>query len=629
MPSLRRDAGAVAPGQTWLVRAWKWGAGSLSAGAALVSILSSVRSITGAQQVRWIGVAPAADTAWAIGDTIQLATTITDGHGGVLPGVSVGWSSMDTSVASVDSAGTVAVHGSGATTIVAAAGGRIAQSRILVRQRPAAIRIFGDTLPRLAEGSATRLVARVVDARRHPVPGQSVTWRSADPSVAAIDSAARLTAVMAGRVVLVATGGDLTTELPLEVYPVPATITLLAGDNQHAPAGHRLAGPVRVQIVSRGGRPLPGVPVRFSLAEASGHVDRETDTTDAGGIVEAAWTIGSRPGRHRIVLAVEGDTSIATSVVADADPLPENTRIIPAGGVLTGSVGQALQAPVAVRVVDSVGSPVTDVPVSWAADGGGTIIAGGPRTDSIGEARARWTLGLRSGPQQAYLQVGSSRAVPRFTVDATALPGLAASLAAPRTASLRGEVGRRLPAAIEFRVADGAGNPVPGVPVVVRPASGSVSARVPVTDSTGRASVVWTLGSAAGLQRLRASVTGIGRPLELTAQARPGSPAKATLDGIPASAMAGRPLAQAVACVVTDVYGNAVPGVPVAFTARAGRVTPARVRTDAAGRAETRWTLGSTPGDQVLEASVKEGGRRVAAKVRALRPGKLRSRQAP
>ena len=99
-----------------------------------------MRSITGAQQVRWIGVAPAADTAFALGDTLQLATTITDGHGGVLPGVSVGWTSTDTSVASVDSAGTVVVRSPGATTIVAAAGGHIAQARILVRPRPAAIR---------------------------------------------------------------------------------------------------------------------------------------------------------------------------------------------------------------------------------------------------------------------------------------------------------------------------------------------------------------------------------------------------------------------------------------------------------------------------------------------------------
>ena len=160
-----------------MVQAWKWGAGSLSAGAALVSIISSVRSLP-ADHVRWIGVRPIADTAWAIGDTIQLAITITDAHGGIVPGVRVGWTSTDTSVASVDSAGTVVARSPGAATVVAAAGGRIAQSRILVRSRPAAIWLQGDSLIRLGEGGVSRLVARVVDARRHPVSGQPVAWRS-------------------------------------------------------------------------------------------------------------------------------------------------------------------------------------------------------------------------------------------------------------------------------------------------------------------------------------------------------------------------------------------------------------------------------------------------------------------
>ena len=128
MASSKRDAAAAGSGATWMVQAWKWGAGSLSAGAALVSIISSVRSLP-ADHVRWIGVRPIADTAWAIGDTIQLAITITDAHGGVVPGVRVGWTSTDTSVASVDSAGTVVARSPGAATVVAAAGGRIAQTR--------------------------------------------------------------------------------------------------------------------------------------------------------------------------------------------------------------------------------------------------------------------------------------------------------------------------------------------------------------------------------------------------------------------------------------------------------------------------------------------------------------------
>src|SRR5215218_1797029 len=178
MASSKRDANMAGAGATWMVQAWKWGARSLPA-----------------DHVRWIGVRPIADTAWAIGDTIQLALTITDAHGGVVPGVRVGWTSTDTNVATVDSAGTVVARWSGVATVVAAAGGRIAQSRILVRPRAAAIWLQGDSIVRLGEGAETRLVARVVDARRHPVAGQPVTWRSSDPAVATVDSAGRVTAV--------------------------------------------------------------------------------------------------------------------------------------------------------------------------------------------------------------------------------------------------------------------------------------------------------------------------------------------------------------------------------------------------------------------------------------------------
>jgi hypothetical protein len=621
--SSRRGAVAEPPAHGWIARAWKWGAGSLSAGAALVSILSSVREATGAGQVRWIGVAPAADTAWAIGDTIQLTTTITDGHGSALPGLSVGWTTTDSSVASVDSGGTVVARTPGATTIIAAAGGRIAQSRILVRQRPATIRVLGDTLPRLPEGSVTRLVARVVDARRHAVPGQTITWRSADPATASVDSAARVTASLAGRVLLIATSDDLTAELPIEVYPVPATITLLSGDGQHAPAGGPLPAAVRAQVVSRGGRPMPGVAVGFQADDESSRVDQETDTSDADGIVQARWTLGARPGRQRLALGIDGMPPIATLVVAEADPVPANTRITLVDSALSGPAGAALSALVAVRVADSLGLPVADVPVTWET-AGGAIEAAGARTDSLGEARARWTLGPRSGAQQAYVHVGASHAVPRVVATATALPGSAASLARVGTVPLRGQVGRPLAKPVVFRVTDRSGNPVPGAAITLRPASGSVPVRAPVTDSLGRAEVAWTLGPTAGAQRLRASVAGVERPLELTSDARPGAGAKVTLDGVPASGTAGRTLPRPITIAVTDSFGNTVAGALVVFAVRAGKVAPRRVRTDGEGRAVVRWTLGKSAGEQRLEATVTDGGIRAVAKVRAVSAGKAK-----
>jgi len=622
LPSSRRGAAALYPAPSWIARAWKWGAGSLSAGAALVSILSSVRSITGAEQVRWIGVAPAADTAWSLGDTLQLATTITDAHGGVLPGVRVGWTSTDTSVASVDSGGTVVAHAPGATTVVAAAGGHIAQSRVVVRPRPAAIRFFGDTLVRLPEDTVLRLVARVVDARQHTVTGQTIAWRSADPSVAAVDTASRVTAVAAGRTTLAASSGDLTAEVPLEVYPVPATIVVQAGDGQRAPAGRRLATPVRAQIVSRGGRPLAGVAVRFGVSDSAGRVEQEVDTSDAEGLVRALWTLGTRPGRQRLTLAVEDRRSVGTTIAADADPVVENTRVAVVDGPQRATVGEPLADPVAVRVTDSTGAPLADVTVAWAAEGGGTVAGESPRTDSLGEARARWTLGPRAGSQRAWAQVGGSRAIPRVALEAVAQPGAAAALGAVRAAPVHGIAGQPIASAIELRVSDRAGNPVPGVAVSVRPSAGSVRERAAVGDSAGRISIAWTLGTAAGPQKLTVSAQGVEHPVEFTAQARPGPATKVVVEGVPASAPAGQPLARPVEAVVTDAYGNAAAGALVTFSSKTGKVAPARARADESGRASTRWVLGPSAGEQRIEALVKETGTRATGTVRATAPSR-------
>jgi adhesin/invasin len=616
----KRIAPALEAPPSVFARAWKWGAGTLSAGAALVSIISSVRSITGAEQVRWIGVAPAADTAWSLGDTLQLATTLTDAHGGVLPGVRVGWTSTDTAVAAVDSGGAVIARAPGAVTIVAAAGGHIAQSRILVRPRPAAIRVYGDSLLRVPEDTALRLVARVVDARQHAIPGQMIVWRSVDPSVAAVDSAARVSALGAGRTTLVAAGGEISAEIHIEVYPVPATVTVQAGDGQRAAVGRRLTTPVRAQIVSRGGRPLAGVAVRFDVDDSAGQVQPEVDTSNSEGVVGAAWSLGQHPGRQRLTLVVIDRPMVGTTVAADADPLPENTRLQAVDAPHAAAVGEPLAEPVAVRVTDSTGVPLPDVLVAWSAGNGGTIAAEAPRTDSLGEARARWTLGPRAGSQRAWAQVGLGRSITRAPVEATADPGTPAALTAVRAASLRGIAGELLAPGAELRVTDREGNPVPGVLVSLKPSSGSVQERATMSDSTGRVAVIWTLGPQAGSQRLTASAVGVERTVELTAQVRAGPAAKIALGDLPATALGGEPLPRPVQAAVTDIHGNPVPDAIVAFTAKAGKVAPSRARTDATGHATVRWTLATSAGEQRIEALVKDGGYRASGAVRATAP---------
>jgi hypothetical protein len=578
----------------------------------LVSILSYTHSLkskleadslaTGLAAVRWVGISPTVDTATAIGDTIQLAVTATDARGNALLGAPTVWSSTDTAVASVDSAGTVIARGGGATAIMVTIGGKAARAHVYVQQRPSELRVAGDGLLRIPEGGRGKALAHVVDARGHEIGGFIPKWRSADPSIAAADSLGNTTAIAPGRTTFTATSDLMVAQLGVEVYPVPSSLTLLSGDGQRAPAGRRVAQPVTVQVVSRSGRPIPGIPVRFVLEEGAGKAEPQADSSDAQGIARASWTLGGFPGRQTLSVTADGVAS-PTIVTAEAEPVAANTRIAVVSENLQGRAGAALSDPVAVRVTDTSGVALVDVPVAWSAGDDGSVVAAESRTDSLGEARARWTLGPRSGTQRAYVQVGSARTVPRFAVSANALAGAAAKASLVGDAKHEGSVGKVLRPLLEIRVLDRAGNEVPGVPVTLLPASGTVADSVVTTDSTGRARVSWTLGRTAGVQHLTVKVEGIDRPIEVSARARAAGPAN--LAFVTPKPGTEKRAIQSLDVELTDAYGNPVADQPVVFSTKFGSVSPARVMTDAKGRVHTRWTPGSKVGKRTLIAAVK------------------------
>ena len=355
-------------------------------------------------------------------------------------------------------------------------------------------------------------------------------------------------------------------------------------------------------MVSRSGRPIEGVPVRFVLPEGGGETDPQSGTSDAQGNVRTVWTLGGVPGRQSLAISAEGVAS-HTVITAEAEPVGANTRLAQVSENLEGPAGGALPEPVIVRVTDSSGAALADVPVAWSADDDGSIVASESRTDSLGGARAHWTLGPQSGAQRAYVQVGSPRAVPRFAVRATAQAGPAATVALVAVAKREGAVSKVLKPLVELRVLDRAKNPVAGVPVTLLPTHGSVDDSILTTDSTGRVLVSWTLGRTAGLHRMTVRVEGIDRPVEISARARPAAPANLAFVE-PKAGTANRAV-QSLDADLTDAYGNPVADQPVVFSTKVGSVSPARVMTDARGRAHTRWTPGSKVGVRTLVAAVK------------------------
>jgi adhesin/invasin len=188
-------------------------------------------------------------------------------------------------------------------------------------------------------------------------------------------------------------------------------------------------------------------------------------------------------------------------------------------------------------------------------------------------------------------------------VTATADAGRAATVAVVAVAKREGSVSKVLKPLVELRVLDRAKNPVPGVPVTLLPAHGSVDDSILTTDSTGRVLVSWTLGRTAGLHRMTVRVEGIDHPVEISARARPAAPANLAFVE-PKAGTANRAV-QSLDVDLTDAYGNPVADQPVVFSTKVGNVSPARVMTDAHGRAHTRWTPGSRVGERALVAAVK------------------------
>ena len=577
------------------------------------------RHSTGGLRASWIAINPASDTSYALGDTIHLAATVTDNNGAVLLGTQPTWTSETPSVAKVEADGSVITKTPGTTVIVAAVDGRTARARILVRQRVTIVRPGGDSAVAVPEGESAVVGVQAFDSRGHIVRGRPVRWTSDDTSIAVVDSSGSVTGRNLGQTLVRAVVDDLTTAHALKIYATPAAVEAVDGGSQHANAGTVLPQQIVVRVLSHKGRPVEGANVRFRSADGLGAVDPAVAVSDNQGRARTRWTLSELPGPQRVLATVDGvDSSVA--VVAEADPVASNTKVLAIQERVTGGVGTPVSDPVGVRVTDGMGRLLVGIPVTWTALDGGSVDGLTTRTDSVGEARARWVLGGRAGTQHLRAQIGNGRSVPPFTVLATAVAGAAHAVTIVSGDHQLGRVGEELAKSIVLRVVDSAGNYVSDAPLTLSLSGGFVVDSTVHTDSLGRVSLRWTLGHDIGTYTLAARVTGRERasPAVVTVRAAPGAAETLTLD---ASTPKGKAhaLERMIVAIVKDVYGNPIPDAALRFVTKTGSVSPASVLSDAKGRAKVTWRLSPKAAEHTLSASVRGSDVREAITVEGLK----------
>ena len=596
--------------------AFKVTAGLITGLSALVTILTFARQegvigplAQALTPVAFIRVTPHADTAYAIGDTLHFAAVATDTNGAQLPAPVLTWTMTNTEVAEARPDGSVIAAGAGETNLLVTSGHASAQARVVVRPRVVTLKPASDTVE-IPEGASTSLIAIPYDARGRMIRGLMARWRVTDTTLSTVDSLGLATGIRPGIAVAEAALEGVVTQLRIKVTPVLGSLAVGLGGGQHALAGTPLSAPVAIRTLSRQGRPLGGIVVHVTVDQ--GVISPDTATSDGDGVARFHWVLGDHPGtQHLVARADEIDSTL--TLTAEADPVAANTQFTLVDSLGAAHAGEMLPGPVVVRLTDTLGQVLSDVPVRWLGLDGSRIVGITQRTDSLGLAKANWTLGPKVGRNRAKLIAGPS-STPVFALETSSAAG------APATVTLLTGDRQRMavthPLVARVKVTDTQGNPVAGLALTGETASGTVTWLDATTRADGTARLRWTLGPTAGDQT--ALLHAGNAKGTITATALPGPAAEIAITA-PTIAIVTSASVR-VQAQVSDSLGNPIAGTVVQPRVTAGSVTPLRATTDAQGKVRFIWTLARRQGDQTI--AVHAAGVRVDATKTVKRPNR-------
>ena len=209
---------------------------------------------------------------------------------------------------------------------------------------------------------------------------------------------------------LIARVGSASTTFTATGVAGPVTLTIVAGDSQTTAVGTVVPIAPQVLVTDAQDLPVAGADVVFEVAIGGGSVSSDTATTNAVGIAQVGWTLGTATGPNTMVAQV-GDLDVALFSATSVAGAPA-TLTISAGDQQSGAVNQQLPAPPAVLVKDGFDNLVPGAEVTFTVTSGGGNVTGTPAiSDETGLAKlGTWTLGPVEGQNAVTAQI--SGAVP-------------------------------------------------------------------------------------------------------------------------------------------------------------------------------------------------------------------------
>ena len=205
-----------------------------------------------------------------------------------------------------------------------------------------------------------------------------------------------------------ACGGDDSTGLN-----DPRAIAKVSADSQTTAAGVKMAQPLVVLVTGKGGTPLAGSVVEWTIGNGGGTLSDSISTTDANGRAQTTYTPGTAPGVARITAAAGGIPSIFFTITLVAGPA---TALTPVGFANPAAVAGSVLT-LSVKLGDAFGNAIAGKTVNWVA-AGGSISATTSTTDTGGVASVTYTIGTDPG---TYTLTATTEGVPPATITVKAI----------------------------------------------------------------------------------------------------------------------------------------------------------------------------------------------------------------
>lgn len=173
----------------------------------------------------------ASTTIVGLGDTLRLAATAADARGQAIVGARIGWTSLEPTIAEVDSTGLVTGVELGDARIVAASGSHADTVVLTVVATPQLVVVLA---PRnaLMLGDTATFTAGALDAKGRPVPAAEIEWSVSDSTVLRVDDSGLVQAVGPGTAFVLAASGEASgsaeVTVSLRQVPVPDGVVFVA-----------------------------------------------------------------------------------------------------------------------------------------------------------------------------------------------------------------------------------------------------------------------------------------------------------------------------------------------------------------------------------------------------------------